>query len=213
MRPTATPQASILKTKRLTDMTKIVKSLIILAIVAAIAVAVFFWSDSPKGNIEVGKAQIEEVRSMVQLCTVDLYNEVPVLDTINGKVIFAVQKQRGSVSFDLEQIKADDAGDTVYIVLPPEIIEINEATEDNSWEVIDTKSLSFFGSGKLTVEEENKVKSKIKDRSRRLLYENGTIEHARAEGRKNLQLLMEKIYRRPVSVTDPTPKGAHYVKF
>ena len=27
---------------------------------------------------------------------------------------------------------------------------------------------------------------------------------------QNLQTLMTKVYRKPVVVTDPTPKGAHY---
>ena len=62
----------------------------------------------------------------------------------------------------------------------------------------------------LTDKEENQIKAKIKANSKKILYHNGTIERARAEGVKNLQTLMTKVYRKPVVVTDPTPKGAHY---
>lgn len=199
-------------------MTKNIKNLIILAAVVVVGIALFFWLGAPKKSIEVGKGQISDVKTMAQLCTVDLYNEVPVLDTINNKVLFAVQKQRGSVSFDLENMEVNTKGDTVNIVLSPEIVEINEATEDNSWEVIDSKNISLngynpFASDKLTDEEENQLKAKIKANSKKLLYQNGTIERARAEGVKNLQTLMTKVYRKPVVVTDPTPKGAHYGEY
>ncbi|MDE6808493.1 MAG: hypothetical protein K2J42_00160 [Muribaculaceae bacterium] len=153
---------------------------------------------------------------MAQLCATDIYSEVPILDTINNKVIFAIQKQKGSVSFDLENMQMDSDGDTVKIVLSPEIVDLYEATEDNSWEVIDTKAIgtmSVFKSDKLTDEEENAIKANIKKNSKKLLYHNGTIERARAEGARNLQTLMEKVYRKPVKVTDSTPRGAHYDEF
>lgn len=195
-----------------------IKKNITIAAIAVAAIALFFWFGSPKKSFEVGKGQVSDVKTMVQLCTIDLYNEVPVLDTINNKVLFAVQKQRGSVSFDLENMQISNDGDTVKIVLSPEIIEINEATEDNSWQVIDSRNLSLGGfnplaSDKLTDEEENQLKAKIKVNSKKILYHNGTIERARAEGVKNLRSLMEKVYRKPVVVTDLTPKGAHYNEY
>ncbi len=140
-------------------MTKNIKKLIVFAAIVVVGIALFFWLGAPKKSIEVGKGQISDIKTMAQLCTVDLYNEVPVLDTINNKVLFAVQKQRGSVSFDLENMQVNTDGDTVKIVLSPEIVEINEATEDNSWQVIDSKNMSLNGfnplaSDKLTDEEE-----------------------------------------------------------
>lgn len=199
-------------------MFKIIKNLIILVAIVVVAIGLFFLLRAPKKSIEVGKGEISDVKTMVQLCTVDLYNEVPVLDTINNKVLFAVQKQRGSVSFDIENMQVNAGGDTINIILSPEIVEINEATEDNSWQVIDSKNISLkgfnpFASDKLTDEEENLLKAKIRANSKKVLYQNGTIARARAEGVRNLQVLMSKVYRKPVVVTDPTPKGAHYDEY
>lgn len=190
------------------------RNLIVIAIVviAVVAVALYFLFATPKKTIYVSKGHISKIETMAQLCAVEIYSEVPVLDTINDKVMFAVQKQKGSVSFDLEKMKVDADGDTVTVTLPPEIVELYEATEDNSWEVIDTKaigSMAMFRSDKFTDEEENALKAHIKENSRRLLYQNGTIQRARAEGARMLQPLMEKVYRKPVKVIDPTPKGTY----
>lgn len=194
------------------------KKLLLIAVVAiaVIAIGLYFSFASPKKSIDVSKGQISKVETMAQLCAIDIYSEVPILDTINNKVMFAVQKQKGSVSFDLENMQMDSDGDTVKIVLSPEIVDLYEATEDNSWEVIDTKAIgkmAMFKSDKFTNEEENAIKANIKKNSKKLLYHNGTIERARAEGARNLQTLMEKVYQKPVKVVDPTPKGAHYEDF
>ena len=182
-------------------------------VIAVVGISLYFSFTTPKKSIDVSKGQISKVETMAQLCAIDIYSEVPILDTINNKVMFAVQKQKGSVSFDLENMQMDSDGDTVKIVLSPEIVDLYEATEDNSWEVIDTKAIgtmSRFKSDKFTDEEENAIKANIKKNSKKLLYHNGTIERARAEGARNLQTLMEKVYNKPVNVTDPTPKGAHF---
>lgn len=190
--------------------------LIAAAIIAAFVIIRYFSFASPMKTIDVSKGQISKIETMAQLCAIDIYSEVPVLDTINDKVIFAVQKQKGSVSFDLEHMQMDTDGDTVKIILSPEIVDLYEATEDNSWEVIDTKAIgtmSIFKSDKFTDAEENAVKANIKRNSKKLLYHNGTIERARAEGALNLQTLMEKVYNRPVKVIDLTPKGAHFDEY
>ena len=82
------------------------KKLIYLAliIVTLAAIGLYFSFKSPQKTIEVSKGEVNKVETMVQLCAVDLYSEMPILDTINSKVMFAVQKQKGSVSFDLENL-------------------------------------------------------------------------------------------------------------
>ncbi|MDE6484419.1 MAG: DUF4230 domain-containing protein [Duncaniella sp.] len=194
---------------------KLNRKLIILAAIAAVILAVAIYCSLPsyKKTITVGKGGINNIEALAQLCTMDFYSEVPVADTINNKVMCAIQKQRGSVSFDLEGLAIDTVGDTVKIVLPAEIVEIHEATEDNSWQVIDSKGLGLFTSNELTLDEENALKSQIEKKSKQHLYHNGTIKRARAEAVENLRSLMEKVYLKPVKVTDPTPLGARYEEY
>lgn len=196
--------------------TKLILTATVMIAVVAAALYLYFSLSSPKKTIDVDKGKVSRIETMARLCTVDIYSEVPELDTINDKVMFAIQKQKGSVSFDLEKLQVNASGDTVIITLPPEIVELYESTDKNSWEVIDTKAIgrmAMFRSDKFTIEEENAVKAKIKEKSTKLLYRNGTIERARAEGARNLQSLMEMVYDKPVRVTDPTPQGARYAEY
>lgn len=190
----------------------IAKIAVIIAVVCCVvALGVYIVnrakSANPGKTYEVAEGKVADVKQLAELCTVEIYSEVPVLDTINDKVLFGVQKQRGSVSFDLEKLQVDAQGDTVFVTLSPEIIRLEEATDSNSWEVIDTKSLKLMRSGRLTAEEDNMVKSHIKSKSVRELYKNGTVKRARTEACENLRALYSSIYKKPVVVTDPTPNG------
>lgn len=178
-----------------------------LLVAAGIYVVHKVRTSGPEKTYEVAEGKVTDLRQLAELCTVDIYSEVPVLDTINSKVLFGIQKQRGSVSFDLEKLQVNAEGDTVRVTLSPEIVELYESTDSNSWEVVDTKSLKLLGRGRLTADEDNMVKRHIKAKSIRELYRNGTIKRARAEACVNLREMYSKVYRKPVVVTDPTPAG------
>ena len=184
-------------------------------VIALIVLAVFGWMlyrrSQSQEEIEVLPSRPGDVKEMVRLCSMEIYNEVPVLDTVNFKVMFAVQKQNGSITFDIENLDIDDTGDTLRMQLPREIVEVYESTEKNAWQVIDTKAIgpmALLRSNKFTLEEENRVKSKLKARSIARLYSNGTVRQARKDAVDHLTRLMKVAYRKPVIVTDPTPDGA-----
>ncbi|MDE6480749.1 MAG: DUF4230 domain-containing protein [Muribaculaceae bacterium] len=195
-------------------MIKALKYIIPLVLAAAIAFLgwqLYRYFQKPE-EIEVLPSHPGDVKEMARLCSMEIYNEVSVLDTVNYKVMFAVQKQSGSITFDMENMQIDDSGDTVKIVLPREIVEVYESNEKNAWEVIDTKAIgpmAFLRSNKFTSAEENRVKSKLKAKAIRRLYSNGTVRQARKDAAENLTRLMQGIYRKPVIVTDPTPDGNH----
>lgn len=186
--------------------------IILVLLIAVVLLGAYLYLSHKKQStlIEADHGYIHNVEAMARLCSVEIYNELPVVDTINNKVICAVQKQRGSVTFDIENLQFEDIGDTLRVVLPREIVDIYEATDKNSWVVIDTKNIGFLGSlrsGRLSDAEENTVKSRIGKKSRMQLYANGVVKRARAEAAANLKSYLEKIYRKPVEVTDPTPEG------
>lgn len=186
----------------------------IIPLILAVAIAFLGWQIyrfmQRPDEIEVLPSKPGDIKEMARLCSMEIYNEVSILDTVNYKVMFAVQKQSGSISFDMENIQIDDSGDTIRIVLPREIVEVYESNEKNAWEVIDTKAIgpmAFLRSNKFTAAEENRVKSKIKAKAIKRLYSNGTVKKARKDAVENLTRLMEGVYRKPVIVTDPTPNG------
>lgn len=187
---------------------KILKAKLLLVTVAVVAVGAgvaLFLLARDKKQIDVMDGRVAHIKTMVRLSSVEIYREVPVVDTVNSKVICAIQKQRGSISFDIEKLRIDSVGDTLIITLPREIIDIYEATDPNSWQVVDTKAignLSMIQSGKLTNYEENIVKSRLKAKAKRELYRDGTVQRARTEATANLRSLAEKLYRKPVIVKE-----------
>lgn len=188
---------------------KILIPVILLAVAAFLGWQIWRYFQRPE-EIEVLPSRPGDVIEMARLCSMEIYNEVSVLDTVNQKVMFAVQKQSGSISFDVDNLAIDDSGDTVRIVLPREIVDVYESTEKNSWQVIDTKAIgpmAFLRSNKFTDAEENRVKAKLKENSIKRLYANGTVRQARKDAAGNLSRLMEAVYRKPVIVSDPTPEG------
>ena len=194
-------------------MKKSIKAIITVAAIVVVAIAVYLTVSSPKSpTIEADKGHISNMETMAQLCAIEIYSEVPIVDTIDNKVICAIQKQRGSIAFDLENMQITTDGDTVKVIMPDEIVTITEATDNDSWKVVDTKAigpLAMLRSDKLTLEDENRVKAKIERKAKVRLYKNGTVKRARAEGAQNIKKLLEKIYRKPVKVTDPTPEGSY----
>lgn len=188
---------------------KYIIPVIILAILTFVGWQVYRYFQRPE-EIEVFPSRPGDVKEMVRLCSMEIYNEVPVQDTVNFKVMFAIQKQSGSIIFDVENLMVDDSGDTVRIQLPREIVEIYESKEKNAWQVIDTKAIgpmAFLRNDKFSLEEENRVKAKLKSRSIARLYSNGTVRQARKDAVDNLTRLMEAAYRKTVIVSDPTPEG------
>lgn len=194
-------------------MNRIIKIVIALVGMCALVWVVYVLAFASNDKVIVGKGKINKVDTMVELCSIDFYNEVPIIDTVQNWECFAKQKQRGSISFDIENLDIDANGDSVLIILPPEIIEIMEATDDKAWETVDSKDLRWLRTSKAPVEVWSIVKKNALIKSKKNLYQAGIVERARAEGAENLQVLMEKVYNKPVKVTDPTPKGAHFNEY
>lgn len=190
------------------------KKLIIVCSLTAVILFVWFAISNHNNSIEVYDGKIKDIKTMVQLCSVEFYNEVVIVDTLdNNKVLCAKQKQRGSVSFDLENIEFYNDGDTAIFILPPEIVEVFEDTDDNSWEIIDEHNLELFGSDDLNEDEEKQITNRHRENSIHLLYQNGVVRRAREEGVDQLQMFMEKICRKPVIVVDLTPEGTNYNEY
>lgn len=189
----------------------VLKLLLVAAIAAAGAYIVWQWHSSPEADdLRMREAKIREVRGMVELCSMEIYDEVPVKGHIGKRNIFAKMTLKGSVNFDIENLSPDLTADTVRIALPPERVDVLESTDDNSYTVIDTWNTSFLGSDHFTTAEENAIKDKVRAGWIRRVYANGTVARARAEARQNLAALLRGILGKPVVVYDPTPRGASY---
>ncbi len=188
---------------------KALRIIIVLIVLAAGAALVVWWKKSPEvSRVTVQQAKIADVVPMLRLCSVEIYDEVPIKGTIGSRHIFARAALNGSISFDLENVELAESGDTLRLELPCEIVEVYESTAPGSYQVIDTWNDKFLGSSKFTTAEENAVKRKVLESYRRSIYRRGLVERARSEAVANLTSMLSGVTGKTVVVTDPTPRGS-----
>ena len=163
---------------------KIWRLLLLTAVIIIAGFVVWLIWDARRGGensekIDVAPARMVDLREVADLCGMEIYREETLLDTLHGKVIFAIWKLQGRILFDVEGLPAqlrvaeEEDADTLRIRLPRERIELLEAASPGAWRVVDTHSLTLFGSGRLTPEEENMVKRRGLERVRKSLYKDG----------------------------------------
>ena len=111
------------------------------AILAAVILGYVIWyftrEEAPR-DYSTREATIKQIESMVDLCTLDIHEEMAVKDSINGKWIVARQTIKGRVRFDLDSLHIEYRGDTTFVYLPPERVEELEDASPQAYEVFDS---------------------------------------------------------------------------
>lgn len=187
---------------------KAIRTLIVLAILVAAGFVAYKWYTAPDAShVSMKEAKITDVTPMLRLCSVEIYDDVPVSGTIGDRHLFARVALKGSISFDLDSVAMTESGDTLALTLPREIVDIYESTDAGAYEVIDVWCDSFFGSANFTTAEENSIKAQTRDTYRKTIYDKGYISRARKEAVANLTSLLGGLTGKTVIVTDPAPEG------
>ena len=181
----------------------------IVLLVAAVGCLVALWrTDAPDITpATLTPAKISEIRSMVQLCTLEVNEEIPVKGRIGKRHLVAKLALEGDVSFDIERLVTEMHADTLRVELPPEIITLREATWPDAYVVLDTWDERPLHKAHFTADEENKLKRMAIDNTARSLYANGAIRQARADAVASLTKLLTTLTDGPVLVVDPSPDG------
>lgn len=188
---------------------KVIRIIIVLLMLSVVCFAAYKWYTAPEAsNITMQEAKITDVTPMLRLCSVEIYDDVPVKGSIGDKHLFARVALKGSIFFDLDSVQTTETGDTLLVTLPREIVEVYESTDAGAYQVIDTWCDSFFGSSNLTTAEENSIKAEVRDNYRKGIYEKGYVTRARKEAVDNLTSLLGGLTGKTVIVTDPTPNGS-----
>lgn len=168
------------------------KIIFLFLLLAIIAVATLYFLHTSRQSANSVPATVEEVKKMVKLCSMEIHDDVPLRDSINGKWIFAKGRINGYISFDVENLEYAMKGDTICVTLPREVVEVYESTDKNSYRVYDTWDNSLLGAGQLTTAEENALKDRMKQRYVRAVYERGYVDRARKTAIETLSNLFSK---------------------
>lgn len=181
-------------------MTKWLKRIlyIILAILLIVG-TVLLWRSCSKSQSEdysdvvTHAMTVRSIEEILKLSTGELYQEIPMVDTIDGMVIAYVIQARTYIDFDIEQLPTQVVGDTLYVQLPPEEVTPHEL----GYQVVDVHALrQGFFKKTLSAEQENRAKRRIPQRLIDEVYRSGYIRNARQQAREELA--------RFLSVTHPT---------
>ena len=165
------------------------KFIAILVLVLAAIVGTLWWVESHRVSADTIPATLEDVKGMVKLCALEIHDDVPIRDSINGKWIFAKGKINGYVTFDLERMEYEVKGDTIIVMLPPEKVEIYESTDKGAYRVYDAWDNTLFGKGEITTAEENALKERMKQRYINAVYSKGYVRRARKSAKETLTKL------------------------
>jgi hypothetical protein len=120
--------------------------LLSLAAIAAVGFVAYKLFFKEKDAVSVEASKIADIKTLAELCTMEIYTDMPVKGNIGSKHFFARQTLQGSISFDLDSLSYNEGADTITISLPKEKVELLESTLDGSFRVIDTWNTDLFSS-------------------------------------------------------------------
>lgn len=191
-----------------------IKTALVLAVVAALCGVVWHLRQAnPVRDYKTRAARIKSITQMVNLCTTEIHEEIPIKDCINGKWIVARQTVEGRIKFNLDTLNIVERHDTTFIYLPTETIEVLENASPSAYEVLDSWDSTRPILGRtLTTAEENRLKSRWKAKFIKRIYDRGYVKRARANAVETLSPLLEAMQgpfgkQGPVVIVDPTPDG------
>lgn len=162
----------------------------------------------------IDAARVKSITDMIELCSLEIYEETGINDTINGKGIFAIQRLQGGVTFDLTDVRVDTiTSDSIVVHLPDEKVRLLESTDPGSYRVVDVWNVSSpLLPATLTTAEENTVKQRTAGRIQSLAYDRGYVSRARRGAVETLTRMYSLLPDIKVTVVDDTPDGTHPAK-
>lgn len=187
---------------------------ILILIVALIAIVALIWVVRPSKSVvdyKTRDARIKSITNMVELCSADIHEEMAVKDSVNGKWIVARQTIEGRIRFDLDSLRFEESGDTTFVYLPPERVDILENASPEAYEVLDSwDGEHTIFTRTLTAAEENRIKTRWQQKARQRIYQRGYVKQARANAISTLTPLLSEMKgpfgkQGPVIIIDPTP--------
>ena len=181
---------------------------IIIAILLVIGI-VSLWRSCSKSKTEdysdvVTHAMTgRSIEEILKLSTGECYQEIPMVDTIDGMVLAYVIQARTYIDFDLDKLPTQVVGDTLYVQLPPEEVTPHEI----GYNVIDVHPVrQGFTTRTISAEQENRAKRLVPQRLINEVYRSGYIRSARQQAREELARFLSVAYP-TVIVVDRYPDG------
>ena len=181
---------------------------ILLAILLLVGI-VLLWRSCSKSQSEdysdvvTHAMTVRSIEEILKLSTGECYQEIPMVDTVDGMVLAYVIQARTYIDFDLDKLPTQVVGDTLYVQLPPEEVTPHEI----GYNVIDVHPVrQGFTTRTISAEQENRAKRLVPQRLINEVYRSGYIRNARQQAREELARFLS-IAHPTVIVVDRYPDG------
>ncbi len=181
---------------------------IVIAILLVIGI-VSLWRSCSKSKTEdysdvvTHAMTVRSIEEILKLSTGECYQEIPMVDTVDGMVLAYVIQARTYIDFDLDKLPTQVVGDTLYVQLPPEEVTPHEI----GYNVIDVHPVrQGFTTRTISAEQENRAKRLVPQRLINEVYRSGYIRSARQQAREELARFLSVAYP-TVIVVDRYPDG------
>ena len=181
---------------------------IVIAILLVIGI-VSLWRSCSKSKTEdysdvvTHAMTVRSIEEILKLSTGECYQEIPMVDTVDGMVLAYVIQARTYIDFDLDNLPTQVVGDTLYVQLPPEEVTPHEI----GYNVIDVHPVrQGFTTRTISAEQENRAKRLVPQRLINEVYRSGYIRSARQQAREELARFLSVAYP-TVIVVDRYPDG------
>ncbi len=181
---------------------------IIIAILLVIGI-VSLWRSCSKSKTEdysdvvTHAMTVRSIEEILKLSTGECYQEIPMVDTVDGMVLAYVIQAHTYIDFDLDKLPTQVVGDTLYVQLPPEEVTPHEI----GYNVIDVHPVrQGFTTRTISAEQENRAKRLVPQRLINEVYRSGYIRSARQQAREELARFLSVAYP-TVIVVDRYPDG------
>lgn len=182
---------------------------IFLAVALIIVVLLLLFRSGDSAPAESTKmtltpARIRSVTQMASLTSLELDEETGLKDTINGKGIFAIVRLKGTISFNVDNLRIDSVGiDSLRVYLPKEKVEYLESTDSASYCIVDVWNIKYpYITAKLSTAEENTLKKRLIKRKTSLAYTKGHVKRARENAVATLNNLYSAMPGVTIEVVD-----------
>lgn len=182
---------------------------IFLAVALIIVVLLLLFRSGDSAPAESTKmtltpARIRSVTQMASLTSLELDEETGLKDTINGKGIFAIVRLKGTISFNVDNLRIDSVGiDSLRVYLPKEKVEYLESTDSASYRIVDVWNIKYpYITAKLSTAEENTLKKRLIKRKTSLAYTKGHVKRARENAVATLNNLYSAMPGVTIEVVD-----------